>query len=199
MSDHPVQVVIPPDDGQNRLWGIPLLGVIIRSLLIIPHAIILIFVVIALYLFLLVNWIPILLFGRMGGLGYTIAGGYLRLALRTGLYAILITGRYPPFGLSGDHPIQVSFDQTETQNRLWGIPFLGVFARGILLIPHFIVLWFLGLIAAIVVLFSWLPVLINGRQADSVVALVGGIYRWGTRVTAYLLLLTGRYPPFSLD
>lgn len=199
MSDHPVQVVIPPDDGQNRLWGIPLLGVIVRSFLIIPHAIILIFVAIALYLFLFVNWIPILLFGRMGGLGYAIAGGYLRLGLRTGMYVALINGRYPPFGLSGDHPIQVSFDQTETQNRLWGIPLLGVFARGILLIPHFIVLWFLGLVAALVLLFSWLPILINGRQADSVVQLVGGIYRWGTRVTAYLLLLTGRYPPFRFD
>ena len=83
-------------------------------------------------------------------------------------------------------------------NRLWGIPLIGVLIRGILLIPHFIVLWLLGFLVGILYLFMWVPVLILGRQADLMYTIVGGTTRWGFRVLAYLLLMVDRYPPFSL-
>lgn len=199
MSAYPVTLSVAPDEGQNRLWGIPLLGIIVRSILVIPQAIILFFVVIALYFLTLVSWIPVLLNGRMADWYYTVAGGYLRMTARMSLYVALVTGRYPPFGLTGDHSVTVEFDTSEQQNRLWGIPIVGLVVRWILLIPHFIVLWFLAIAVAFITLFSWLPILLNGRQADSVVRIVGGFYRWTLRVGAYALLLTGRYPPFSLD
>lgn len=198
MSDYPVHVTVAKDEGQNRLWGIPLVGLIVRVILVIPHAILLVLLGFALYVMLFVSWIPILVNGRMAGLGYTIAGGYLRLSTRTSLYILLITGRYPPFGLSGDHSVAVMFDETENQNRLWGIPLLGIFVRWILLIPHIVVLALLGIVVWCVSLFSWVPLLVNGRQADSVVSLVGGYYGWLARVSAYGFLLTGRYPRFRL-
>jgi hypothetical protein len=198
VADYPVNVHVPADLGQNRLWGIPIFGIWIRAILVIPQAIILFFVAIAMALIVLVSWIPILLNGRMAGWGYMIVGGYLRLAARTALYVLLITGRYPPFGLSGDSPIDVVFDEAEQQNRLWGIPFLGIWLRVILLIPHFIVLWLLGIGVGLLLIVSWIPVLLNGRQADSIVSYVGGYYRWAARVASYVLLLTGEYPPFRL-
>ena len=198
MADYPVNVNVPADVGQNRLWGIPILGIWVRAILVIPQAIILFFVAIAMALLVLVSWIPILLNGRMASWGYMIIGGYLRLGARTALYVLLITGRYPPFGLSGDSPIDVVFDETEQQNRLWGIPFVGIWVRVILLIPHFIVLWLLGIGVGLLVIVSWIPVLINARQADSIVSYVAGYYRWAARVASYALLLTGTYPPFRL-
>jgi hypothetical protein len=48
-------------------------------------------------------------------------------------------------------------------------------------------------------LFTWVPVLLNGRTADWVVRWIGGFYRWSIRVSAYAFLLTGKYPPFSLE
>jgi len=194
----PVRVIVPADEGQNRLWGIPLLGVWVRALLVIPQAIILFFAAIASAFVILVSWIPILLNGRMASWGYAISGGYLRLAARSAMWVILITGRYPPFGLSGDHPVDVVFDETEDQNRLWGIPFIGIWVRVILLIPHFIALWLLGIVMAFLFLVLWIPVLLNGRQNDSIVNFVGGYYRWAIRVSSYALLLTGKYPPFTL-
>lgn len=41
MSDYPVQVSVAPDEGQNRLWGIPVLGIVVRSILVIPQAVLL--------------------------------------------------------------------------------------------------------------------------------------------------------------
>ena len=41
----------------------------------------------------------------------------------------------------------VTIDAGEVQNRLWGIPFLGVAVRSILLIPHFLVILVLSIAA----------------------------------------------------
>jgi len=56
-----------------------------------------------------------------------------------------------------------------------------------------------GIVAAIVACFSWLPVLVVGRQAGLVIDLLGGYWCWSTRVSAYVVQLTDRYPPFRLS
>jgi len=197
-SDYPVNVSFIVDD-QNRLWGIPLVGLVIRSILVIPQLIVLWVLGFVSAILLLINWIPILVSGRQASWAYTVMGGYLRLAARVAAYVLLVTGRYPPFGPGGEHTTDVSFDESETQNRLWGIPVVGIVVRWIILIPHFIVLWLIGIVVAFMILVSWVPVLVNGRQADVIVQWVGGFYRWYVRLAAYLVLLTGRYPPFRLD
>jgi cobalamin synthase len=199
VSDHPVQVVYAPDPGQSRLWGIPLIGLLVRAILVIPQAIVLTILGYAIGLGLLVSWIPILLTGRMPRLGYTLFGGYLRLSTQVTVYTLLMTGSYPPFWLRGEHAATVTFDETEVQNRLWGIPVAGLVVRWVLLIPHFLALLVLGIVVAILTLVTWVPILLNGRTGDWVVRWIGGTYRWAARVFAYALLLTEHYPPFSLD
>ena len=63
---------------------------------------------------------------------------------------------------------------------------------------HFIVLWFVGLLAAVLLLVTWVPVLFLGRQADVIYTVVGGANRWWLRAPAYLFKMVDRYPPFSL-
>ena len=196
---YPVDVTFPWDKGQSRLWGIPFVGLIIRSFLVIPQVIVLIVLAFVMWFVMLIAWIPILVMGRQAGFVYAIVGGYLRLSTRVAGYVLLLTGRYPPFGPGGEHPIDVSFDESDRQNRLWGIPIIGIWIRWILLIPHWIVLALIGIVVAFMTLVSWVPVLVNGRQADVIVQLVGGFYRWAIRVSAYGFLLTGRYPPFRLE
>jgi Domain of unknown function (DUF4389) len=198
-SGYPVNLTVAPDEGQNRLWGIPFVGLAIRAILVIPQAIVLWVLAFAIGFVMLFSWLPILINGRQAEFVYTIIGGYLRLATRVGGYVLLMTGRYPPFGPGGEHTIDLTFDETEQQNRLWGIPIVGLWVRWILLIPHFIVLFFIGIVFAFITLVTWIPVLVNGRTADWVVRWIGGFYRWFNRVYAYALLLTGKYPPFRLD
>jgi Domain of unknown function (DUF4389) len=198
-SGYPVNLTVAPDEGQNRLWGIPFVGLTIRAILVIPQAIVLWVLALAIGFVTLFSWLPILINGRQAEFVYAIIGGYLRLATRVAGYVLLMTGRYPPFGPGGEHTIDVTFDETEEQNRLWGIPFVGLFVRWILLIPHFIVLFFIAIVVGFVSLITWIPVLVNGRTADWVVRWLGGFYRWFNRVYAYMLLLTAKYPPFRLD
>jgi hypothetical protein len=68
-----------------------------------------------------------------------------------------------------------------------------------LAIPHFIVLLFLYVAVVVVVLIAWVAILFTGRYPRGMFDFVEGVMRWQNRVVAYaLLLVTDRYPPFSL-
>jgi hypothetical protein len=196
---YPVNISYDRQASINRLWGIPILGVLVRAVLAIPHVILLVLVGIVAALLMLVTWIPVLLLGRFPGWGYRWIGGLMGWSTRVQAYLELLTPTYPPFSLSGEgHPVTVRFDEGVRINRLWGIPVIGILVRGLILIPHYVVLSFLGILAWFLVAFAWVPVLILGRQADVMYTIVGGYNRWYFRVLAYQLLMVDRYPPFSL-
>jgi hypothetical protein len=197
---YPVTVTFREDSSIGRLWGIPLIGIIVRVILAIPVFLVLFLVGIVAYVAILLLWIPVLLTGRQAGLVYTVVGGYLRCSTRVLAYVYLLAGQYPPLGVSevAGEDVAVHVEEGQSINRLWGIPILGYFVRWIVLIPHFIVLWVLTIVAAFLLYVTWIPVLLTGRQAGLVYTLVGGWMRYYVRVIAYMLLLTDRYPPFGL-
>ena len=198
-TDEPVDATYTYGQSINRLWGIPFIGFFIRSIVLIPHFIALWLLAIATGVVLLFSWIPVLVTGHQAGLVTTIVGGYLRWLVRVGAYLLLISATYPPFSLGADSSVNVRIDPYPRMNRLWGIPAVGMLVRVILCIPHYIALFFVGIVAVILFYFTWLPVLLLGRQAGPVIDIVGGYWRWATRVGAYVLLLSNRYPPFRLS
>ena len=196
---YPVNVSYDRDTRINRLWGIPLIGQLVRWILLIPHFIVMFLVAIVAAFILLVAWISVLLLGRFPGGGYRWVGGLLGYWQRVTAYSLLMTSTYPPFSLSGEmYPITVRYDEGVRIFRLWGIPIIGHLVRALVLIPHFIVLWFLAILVWILQLVIWVPVLILGRQADVIYTVVGGYNRWQLRTIAYLFMMVDRYPPFSL-
>lgn len=72
-----------------------------------------------------------------------------------------------------------------------------VLLRLILLIPQAIVLWVLGIVAAIVVFFGWFGALALGRLPAFALNYLGRYLAYDARVRAYGMLLVDRYPPFS--
>jgi Domain of unknown function (DUF4389) len=65
--------------------------------------------------------------------------------------------------------------------------------------PHYIVLFFLCIAAVAALIVAWFAVLFTGRYPRAIFDFVEGVLRWGLRVEGYAcLLITDRYPPFSL-
>jgi hypothetical protein len=146
-----------------------------------------------------VTWIPVLLTGRFPGWGYSIIGGYYRWYIRVISYQYLMVGPYPPFSPTAPYPVEVDFDPDTRINQLWGIPILGILVRSLLAIPHYFVLAFLGIAVYFVILVAWIAVLVNGRYPQVGYDIVGGFFRWSMRVSGWILLMAGPYPPFRLD
>jgi hypothetical protein len=91
-----------------------------------------------------------------------------------------------------EYPITVGVAYPEKLSRL------STFFRLILVIPQYIVLWFLGIVAGIMMFFAWWAILFTGKYPKGLFDFVAGYLRWSTRVSGYSRLLTDKYPPFSM-
>ena len=122
-----------------------------------------------------------------------------RYSWRAATYALFMRENYPPFSFTtmaqddGIDPASLSVDYPRELNR-W-LPLVKWF----LAIPHYVVLIFLGLAAAIVIFpISFFVVLFTGKYPEGLRSFVVGVQRWSLRVGAYVLFLRDEYPPFSL-
>jgi hypothetical protein len=98
----------------------------------------------------------------------------------------------------GGYPIQLTVTPERDIDRLWGIPFVGVMVRAILAIPHFVVLWVLGIFLSFWIFLGWIPILILGRVPGIAVTLLSEYIQRGTRVGGYVaFLMPGGYPPLE--
>lgn len=75
---------------------------------------------------------------------------------------------------------------------------LTVLLRLLLLIPHFIVLFFLHIAAFFTLIVGWFAALVLGRLPDPVFRFLTGVLGYDMRVSASDMLLIDRYPPFAL-
>lgn len=117
-----------------------------------------------------------------------------RFGARIGAYAALVTDRYPSTTEEQSVHVEVDYPDVEQDLNRW-LPLVKWF----LAIPHYIVLAFLFIGAFFVVIVAWFAILFTGRYPKGMFDFVVGVGRWGLRVYAYAgLLVTDRYPPFSL-
>ena len=198
-GDYPVQVTFDQDTSINRLWGIPILGWMVRWIALIPHFIVLWLLGIVTGLSVLVSWIPVLFMGRQAQMLVSLYTTYLRYTTRVVAWAMFLSGPYPPI-IPGDsdYPVNVTVDGSGSINRLWGIPFLGIWVRAILIIPHAILLFILYFPVAFFALLSFAFILFTGRMPTMAYAVIGGFLRISIRCSAYIFLMPVRYPPISL-
>ncbi|HEX6511643.1 MAG TPA: DUF4389 domain-containing protein, partial [Chloroflexota bacterium] len=90
-----VSVEIPPHS--NRFWAVPVLGLAVKLLILIPHIVVLYVLQIVAVAVTLVLWIPVLFGGRYPDWGYQLVGGTVRWSTRVLAYIDGLTDRYPPF------------------------------------------------------------------------------------------------------
>jgi len=94
--------------------------------------------------------------------------------------------------MTSGYPFGLEVDAPAAQNRL------SVLLRIFYIIPHMIVLYILGIVAAIIYFISWFAILFTGGYPSGMMNFMLNYLHWSTRANAYLYLLTGQYPPFSM-
>jgi hypothetical protein len=189
---------------------------LVKWLLIIPHAIVLAFLWLAVVVVWLIALFAILFTGSYPRGLFDFVLGVMRWSWRVGFYSYyaLGTDRYPPFTLGrvDDYPARLDVDYPEHLSRG-----LVLVKWWLLVIPHAIIVgifvggwgwgpiddnvrWFgsWGLIG-ILVLVAGVVLLFTGGYPPQIYDFVMGLDRWVARVAAYVLLMRDEYPPFRFD
>ena len=119
----------------------------------------------------------------------------IKFSTRVEAYLALLRDEYP--STDEDQAVHIEIPYPDAKNELnrW-LPLVKWF----LAIPHYIVLFFLGIAAIVSIVIAWFAILFTGRYPKGLFDFVVGVFRWCLRVAAYAFLLTtDRYPPFALS
>lgn len=171
---------------------------LVHWLLAIPHFIVLWLLGIANGVLTFLAWFAILFTGRIPRGMFDFLVMVHRYQWRVTSYAYWMREPYPPFDLSasasdpGTDPARLSIEYPEHLSRLL------IFVKWLLALPHYVVLILLAIGAYVAWIIGFFAVVILGRWPTGLRDFLVGTVRWGTRVQAYVNLLTDRYPPFSL-
>ncbi len=119
----------------------------------------------------------------------------LRFGNRVIAYLALMDDRYPSTDEEQSVRLEITYpDAREGLNR-W-LPLV----KWLLAIPHFILLFVLEIAAVVAVIIVWFAILFTGRYPPGLFQFLEGVIRWHNRVIGYaFILVTDRYPPFSLE
>jgi hypothetical protein len=117
-----------------------------------------------------------------------------RFSTRVLSYLALMSDRYPSTDDEQSVHLDLDYPNVPEDLNRW-LPLV----KWLLAVPHYVALLFLCVAAAIGVVIAWFSVLFTGRYPRAIFGFVESVLRWALRVEAYaFLLVTDRYPPFSL-
>ena len=147
---------------------------------------------VAAYLLAIVSWILIVI-GRNHPQGIReFTRFYMRWRVRALAYLMLLEDEYPPFG-DAQYPASIEIvDPSRPRDRL------SVGVRILLVIPHFLALFFVMFAWWVTAIVAWVAILLTGEYPGGLYDFGAGALRLLLRVEAYMLLLVDDYPPFSL-
>jgi hypothetical protein len=193
---HPVRIVVTDDLHRSRLT------VFFRFFLAIPHYLWATLIGVAVAVCVFANWFVLLIRAQTPQGLHDFVAGYLRYIAQLEAYFLLAANPFPGFYLLGNkpYPVDIEIDPPARQNRwktlfrlflaipalaissslLWGGPRGNSYFAGGVAFGAALLLWFLGVFRA------------RGTRGlrDLVVYAIG----YASQLSAYLFLLTDRYP-----
>ena len=118
-----------------------------------------------------------------------------RFANRAGIFLALMDDNYPSTDEHQSVHLDYPYPDVRRDLTRWK-----PLVKWFLAIPHFFILFFLGIGAFVVIVIAWFAILFTGRYPRGLFTYVEGVQRWYNRVFAYAaLMITDEYPPFRLE
>jgi 2-(1,2-epoxy-1,2-dihydrophenyl)acetyl-CoA isomerase len=183
---HPVSLVVGDD---LRRWR---LTVALRFLLVLPHWLVLWLWALVAAPVVVAAWAATLVRGTLPRGLHDWLGRYERYSTHVNAYSLLVADPYPPFrGWFGTYPIDLAIAPPAPQPR-WT-----TLLRIVLAVPAAVLAYVLGAVAAALAVFGWFVALALGRMPRGLRDLLAYILRYQAQTSAYLLLLTSRYPALA--
>jgi hypothetical protein len=195
-TPHPVRVVVTDDLQRSRLT------VLFRVFLAIPHYIWALLIGTAVAFCVFANWFILLVKGRTPDGLHSFIAGYIRYLTHLEAYFLLAANPFPPFYLIGEarYPVDLEIDPPERQNR-WKTAFRLFLGVPALMIASTLFFggargggYFAGGIAFVVAFLAWFVALVRARVPRGMRDLLVYCLGYSAQASAYLFLITDRYP-----
>ena len=195
-----VSVTADYGDG-TRSRGLALTGVIgLKTLLLIPHIVVLYFVSIAALVGAWIGYWAIAFTGRQPDGITNLVYGMLKWQNRVNGWSLSLSDDYPPFGFDAPHGVVTEIAEGGRGQRSRGWAVLGILSiKGIAVIIQLFIVAIIGLFAFIGAYFNYWAILFTGRSMQGVHNLVLKVIRANARIVAWVWSLTDEYPPFGIN
>jgi Domain of unknown function (DUF4389) len=181
--EHPVWLVIDDDLRRSRLT------VFFRLFLALPHFVWILLWSIAAFLVAFLTWIAALVIGRPPQVFHRFLSAYVRYATHVYAFAALTANPFPGFtGRFGSYPVDLRLPPADRQRRLMTL------FRLFLAIPALLVSSALGALIFLGAFLAWFVSLALGRMPHSLREAQAYALRYSAQVSAFLFLVTARYP-----
>lgn len=185
----------------SRFFAVPIIGILVKVVMLIPVLILLIFLGIWIFLaVVLINPFIVLITGKYWTHAHNFTVGYLRLSVKATCFLYGLTDKYPSFGFGNQDDLTLEIPLNSNPKKLYAVPLLGGLIRFILLIPYFIFENIIATAATIgVLILAWVYVLFKGKYPEGIFELARDSMRVNVSVAAYILGLSDRYPSFYIS
>ena len=97
------------------------------------------------------------------------------------------------------YPVNVTAEYPERSSRLLALCGLVFIIKGLLILPHVIVLYFLSIVALLAQLVGYVAIIVTGWYPRGLFDFQVGVLRWNVRASAWFLSIVDEYPPFRLQ
>jgi hypothetical protein len=160
----------------------------------IPAALLTMLYLLGAYFAVIGAWFAIVFTGRYPEGIYDFVAGALRNSTRFNAYYYLVTDRYPPWNGAPDdnYPVRVHIGPPKERYSRAKAGF-----RFILAIPVMIIAYVFALIAQVGAFCAWFVIVFTGKMPQGLQELIDMGLRYVTRATAYYVLITEDWPPFT--
>lgn len=197
-EDNPTAVTYPVQVDFNGPLKISRWRVLGNPIMAIPHLILMSVMLSLLQVLSAVAWFAILFTGNIPKGLFKFMAAILRYSWRVTSFYLYMRASYPAFDFTlldidtSNDSASLSILYPDRLSRAL------IFVKWILVIPHLILLGFVGFVNSFMLVIAWFAVLITGKWPEGIRSFVVGTMRWEIRVFAYYYFMTDKYPPFRL-
>lgn len=183
----------------SKLYAFPLIGGLIKIVMLIPVIILLIVLSFVTSLVTVVNSFVVLFSGTYWKLAFDLNLDLMRYTTKMSFFFAGITNKYPGFQFAINDDFSVEMPFPASPNRVYAIPFFGAFVRGLLLIPFTVFMVIVQSGAGLGVLLASFAVLFKGHYPESMFEFWRDYTRLQLSQRAYISGLSDEYPSFSIS
>lgn len=196
---YPVDITVSTPKESSRMWALLFVLFGIKSFVLIIQYIVAFIWGIGVFAVFFISQLVVLFTGSYPEGMYRFIARFISWSNQVNGWLNGLTDQFPSFTPSDElYPIETTIPRPERSSRGWAA--LTIFLLKFLaLIPHFIVLYVLGVVQLVLVFVANVIILVTAEFPEGLVGFVVGVMRWQTRVTSFALGLVDEYPPFTLQ